>query len=116
MANAAAKTPAAGTLSSSILSITSCCITHILAFVFFLARNSTAATYKPILLGINGFYLLLRAAYWQQAIQTWQVIGTLTIWMLQYIAYQGILVDAAFRAVVVVVVIDSHTFGASLVR
>jgi hypothetical protein len=36
-------------------------------------------------------YILLRAAYWEQATRFWHVLGTLILWILQYIAYQGIL-------------------------
>jgi len=42
-------------------------------------------------MAINAFYLVLRAAYWQEAIRGWQVVGTLVLWILQYIAYQGVL-------------------------
>jgi hypothetical protein len=43
-------------------------------------------------------YILLRAAYWEEAIRFWHVLGTLIVWILQYIAYQGILVSSGETA------------------
>jgi hypothetical protein len=40
-------------------------------------------------------YVLLRAANWQQAIHAWQLVGSITLWILQYVSYQGILDDAS---------------------
>jgi hypothetical protein len=40
---------------------------------------------------MNCAYILLRAAYWEQATQFWHVCGTLVTWILQYVAFHGIL-------------------------
>jgi hypothetical protein len=100
MANAAAKKAAAGKspfichLAVSILSLL-IRLSDLFNFIHFLARKNAATTYKPILLGINALYVLLRAAHWQQAVQAWQLVGSITLWILQYVSYQGILDDAS---------------------
>ena len=58
------------------------------------ARSATASTYTPLLIGINVVYILLRAAHWKEATQGWHIFGALILWILQYIAYKGILASS----------------------
>ena len=93
MANAAAKKAAAGTNETTRCTqdflYTVC--SHISFSFYFAARSATASSYKPILIGINIIYILLKAANWQQALKGWQVVGSVIVWILQYAAYKGIL-------------------------
>jgi hypothetical protein len=39
-------------------------------------------------------YILLRVAHWKEATRGWHIFGALIVWILQYIAYQGILASS----------------------
>jgi SRP-independent targeting protein 2/TMEM208 len=59
------------------------------------ARKDAAATYVPLLLGINVLHGLLFLGTSQNYFHVWTMIGMISVMGLQYLALQGILDSAA---------------------
>ena len=62
------------------------------------ARSQASATYFPIVMGINVIYLLLCLGKgYESFLNVWSIAGVLSIFGLQYVAYNGILTNAENR-------------------
>mmetsp|Transcript_42430 Transcript_42430/g.50910 ORF Transcript_42430/g.50910 Transcript_42430/m.50910 type:complete len:184 (+) Transcript_42430:47-598(+) len=59
------------------------------------ARSSASSIYKPILIGINVLYVLIRLVYHFETYTVRQFFGSLIFWFLTSHSYSGILEDSA---------------------
>ena len=68
-------------------------------FIVFLARSQAAGTYFPIVTGVNALYILLCLGVqgYESYLNFWSIAGVLSLLMLTYVAYNGILDNAANR-------------------